>query len=133
MQKYGQYKGKRAIIFALEGEMGVGKTQFTKGIAKTLDIEDEIISPTFILESEYDTKKERAVLIHIDTWRMHDPQELLKLGFNKRILEKKIVVIEWAEKVSSVIREFDEEAIIIWINITYLKKQNERMISWGTI
>ena len=133
MQKYGQYKGKRAIIFALEGEMGVGKTQFTKGISKTLDIEDEIISPTFILESEYDTKKERAVLIHIDTWRMHDPQELLKLGFNKRILEKKIVVIEWAEKVSSVIREFDEEAIIIWINITYLKKQNERMISWGTI
>lgn len=132
-QKYEQYKDKRAIIFALEGKMGVGKTQFTKGLAKAMGVEDEVISPTFILESEYDTKKERAALIHIDTWRMREPEELLDLGFNKRILDKKVLAIEWAEKVVNIIREFDEEAIVIWVKIKYGKQLNERIISWAAL
>jgi L-threonylcarbamoyladenylate synthase len=132
-QGYEDLKGKRAIIFALEGEMGVGKTHFTKGLAKAMGVIEEVISPTFILENEYDTEKEKALLIHIDTWRMHNAEELLELGFNKRILEKKVMAIEWAEKVGNIIREFDEEAIIIWIKIIYGKNKNERFISWGTI
>ncbi len=132
-QKYEQYKGKRAIIFALEGEMGAGKTQFTKGLGKAMAITDEIISPTFILESEYDLEKEKAALIHIDAWRMQDPNELLTLGFNKRVFGKKVLAIEWAEKVTDIIREFDEEAIIIWVKITYGKNETERLISWGTL
>ena len=144
-QKYEKYKGKRAIIFALEGEMGVGKTQFTKGLALTLGIKDEVISPTFILESEYDSSQEKAALIHIDTWRMQNPEELLELGFTKRVLEKKVLAIEWAERVSSIIREFDEEAIIIWVKIKYGKRparnasysdagrENDRLISWGVL
>ena len=132
-QKYEIFKGKRAIIFALEGKMGVGKTQFTKGLAKAMEIKDEVVSPTFILESEYDTPKEKATLIHIDTWRMQNPKELYVLGFSKRISEKKVLAIEWAEKVANIIREFDEEAIIVWVNINYGKKQNERKISWGSI
>jgi L-threonylcarbamoyladenylate synthase len=132
-QKYEGHYGKRAVIFALEGEMGVGKTQFTKGLGKAMGVSDEVISPTFILESEYDTEKERAALIHIDTWRMQKPEELLELGFNKRILDKKMLAIEWAEKVSNVIREFDEEAIIIWVKIKYGKRENERLISWGVV
>ena len=113
--------------------MGVGKTQFTKGLAKTMGIKDEVVSPTFILENEYDTSKEMAALIHIDTWRMQDPEELLRLGFNKRILERKVLAIEWAEKVSNIIREFDEEAIIVWVKIKYAKRENERFISWGVV
>jgi L-threonylcarbamoyladenylate synthase len=132
-QKYETFKGKRAIVFALEGEMGSGKTQFTKGLAKGLGIKEEVISPTFILENEYDLSKERAAFIHIDTWRMQDPKELLQLGFNKRIIDKKILSIEWAEKTANIIREFDEEAIIIWVKINYGKKENERTISWGTL
>jgi L-threonylcarbamoyladenylate synthase len=132
-QKYAQYQGKRAIIFALEGEMGVGKTQFTKGLARAMDIKGEVISPTFILESEYDLEKEKAALIHIDTWRMQDAKELLELGFNKRVLEKKVLAIEWAEKVADIIREFDEEAIIIWVKILYGKAENERLLSWGSL
>lgn len=132
-QKYEQYKGKRAIIFALEGEMGVGKTQFTKGLARSMDIKDEVISPTFILESEYDLGKESAALIHIDTWRMQNAGELLELGFNKRVIEKKVIAIEWAEKVADIIREYDEEAIIVWVKIKYGEKENERLVSWGTL
>lgn len=132
-QKYEQYKGKRAIIFALEGEMGVGKTYFTKGLAKAIGIEDEVLSPTFILENEYDLKKEKLVLIHIDTWRIQEAKELLDLDFEKRVNEKKIIAIEWAEKVSDIIREFDEEAIIVWVKIKYGKGEKERFIGWGAI
>ena len=113
--------------------MGAGKTQFTKGLALGLGVKEEIVSPTFILENEYNLSKERAAFIHIDTWRMQDPKELLQLGFNKRIMEKKVLSIEWAEKATNIIREFDEEAIIIWVKINYGKKENERTISWGTL
>src|SRR3990172_8799812 len=121
--------------------MGSGKTQFTKGLAKDMGIEDDVISPTFILESEYDDSEEKAALIHIDTWRIQEPEELLELGFNKRILEKKVIAIEWAEKVANIIREFDEEAIIVWVKIKYLPRrskamaggENERLINWGII
>ncbi len=132
-QKYEKFKGKRAIIFALEGEMGSGKTQFTKGLAKAIGIEEDILSPTFILESEYSSKTNKISLIHIDTWRMQNPDELLKIGFEKRINEKGVISIEWAERVSDVIREFDEQAIILWVKIKYTKKFNERLISWGVI
>ena len=132
-QKYEQYQGNRAIIFALEGEMGVGKTQFTKGLAKAMGIDEEVISPTFVLENEYDNKQQRAALIHIDTWRMQEPEELLEMGFNQRILDKKVLAIEWAEKVGNIIREFDEEAIIVWVKIKYGKGENQRIISWGVI
>jgi len=132
-QKYEQYKSKRAIIFALEGEMGTGKTQFVKGLAKAMSINDEVVSPTFIIESEYNLKKEKAALIHIDTWRIRESKEILELGFNQRVSEKKVLAIEWAEKVSDIIKEFDEEAIIIWVKISYGKKEKERWISWGTL
>src|SRR4030042_221918 len=132
-QKYEQCKGKRALIFALEGEMGSGKTRFTKGLAKAMEINDEVVSPTFTLENEYDRAKEKAALIHIDAWRMQNTDELLSLGFEKRILEKKILAIEWAEKVADIIREYDEEAIIIWVKIKYGKGENERFISWGAL
>ena len=43
------------------------------------------------------------------------------------------IPIEWAEKVSNIIREFDEEAIIVWVKIKYAKRENERFISWGVV
>lgn len=132
-QSFEKYEGERAIVFALEGEMGTGKTQFTKGLAKAMGIDEEVVSPTFILESDYDLEGKRTKLIHIDTWRMQKPQELLELGFNKQIRNKFVFSIEWAEKVANIIREYDEEAIIIWVKIKYGKKENERLISWGTL
>jgi len=132
-QTYEKFKGVRAIIFALEGPMGSGKTQFTKGLALALGIEDEIISPTFILEAEYEAKDINEILIHIDTWRMQSPEELLQLGFNNQVKQKHVFSIEWAEKVGNIIRDYDEEAIIIWVKISYGKKENERLISWGVL
>lgn len=131
-QKYEQYLGSRSIVFALEGEMGSGKTIFTKGLAKAVGIKETITSPTYDLEHIYHINKKR-VFAHIDTWRMQDPEELDDLGFDKRILDKSIIVLEWADKVHSKIRKYAEDALVIWVKISYGKKPNERLINWKTL
>jgi len=133
-QKYENYLGKRPLIFALEGPMGAGKTQFTKGLGRAMGISDEIISPTFNLVLEYKSVKSDVELNHIDAWRLQNPEELEGLGLIKMLEEKKMVIaIEWAERVTEAIRKHRDEATIIWVKIAYGKKDNERLISWGVL
>lgn len=136
-QKYENYKDKRAIVFALEGEMGTGKTQFTKGLARAMGITELITSPTFALENEYSTIQPSShltmSLYHFDAWRLENSDELRVLGFEDLIKNKSVVSIEWAERVVDEIRKFDSDAIIIWINIKFGKKENERVIGWGNL
>jgi L-threonylcarbamoyladenylate synthase len=128
-QKYEKYQGQRAIVFALEGPMGVGKTQLTKGIARAMGIKEEVVSPTFIIEADYDQGK----LVHIDSWRLMNEEELKEMGFEKRISDKSVIVVEWAERVADLIRKYNEEAIVVWVKMAYGNKNNERLISFGTI
>jgi L-threonylcarbamoyladenylate synthase len=125
-QKYQQYQGQRAVVFALEGEMGAGKTQLTKGIARGMGITEEIVSPTFNLELDYNGK-----LVHVDAWRLASGQELENLGLKQRINDKSVVAIEWADRVADEIKKYNEEAVVIWVKITYGKGEAERLISWG--
>lgn len=130
-QKNENYLGKRSIVFALQGEMGAGKTQFTKGLAKAMGITELVTSPTFAIENEYQngTKK----LFHFDAWRLENSDEIKALGFENLIKNKAVVSIEWAEKVADIIRELDEEAVVIWIKIKFGREENERVISWGNL
>jgi len=130
-QKYESHKGTRAVIFALQGKMGAGKTIFTKGLAKAMGIEELVTSPTFAIENEYQSDKEK--LFHFDAWRLNKSDEMKALGFEDLIKNKSVISIEWAERVADIIREFDDEAIIIWVKINYGKEENERLISWGNI
>lgn len=130
-QKYEHNYKHRAIIFALQGEMGAGKTIFTKGLGKAMEITELITSPTFALENEY--SKGGKKLYHFDAWRMKNSEELKVLGFDKLIKNKSVISIEWAGRVGDIIRKFDDEAIIIWIKIENPQAggENERIISWG--
>jgi|SRR3990172_9056687 len=128
-QKFEKYLGQRALVFALEGPMGVGKTVFTKGLARAIGIKDEVVSPTYNLEEEYDNGK----LHHFDAWRIENTDELNSLGFSKKITDKTVIAIEWADRVTDEIRKYSEEAIIIWIKIKYARGENERIVSWGTL
>jgi len=130
-QKYEIHKDMRAIIFALQGEMGTGKTIFTKGLAKAMGINELVTSPTFAIENEYEDGKEK--LFHFDAWRLEKTDELRALGFEDLIKNKSVISIEWAERVADVVREFDDEAIIIWVNFKYGKNENDRLISWGNL
>lgn len=92
---------KQPLIFMLNGELGVGKTQFTKGIAKQLGIKQTIKSPSYNLINEYDYKRgdfASGKLIHADLWRVESEDALLQLGLESYMKLGNILVIEWADK-----------------------------------
>ncbi len=124
--KYGQNRTS-AVIFALEGPLGAGKTTFAKALAEAMGITDTIISPTFVLHREY------PQLDHIDAWRIEDPQELVNLGLSKMVLDKKVIVIEWAGRVKSQITNFKSQVQIIWIKFDYTQNEGERTLTFSEI
>ncbi len=130
-QKYQSYLGKRALVFALQGEMGAGKTQFTKGLALAMGIDELVTSPTYAIENEYKTGK--SELFHFDAWRLENSDQLGDLGFSELIKNKSVISIEWAEKVKEEIEKIDEDALVVWIRINVGKKDDERLISWGIL
>src|SRR3989344_716675 len=127
-QKYEKSIRKRTVVFALEGQMGTGKTIFAKGLAKAMGVSGEVVSPTFQLEMVYEARHDntRLKLIHVDAWRMETAGELARLGFEQRVSEGSVVVVEWADRVAEEIREYEEEAVIVWVRIEYGKDKDER-------
>lgn len=78
-------------VLTLEGDLGAGKTTFTKGLAKGLDIKRTVNSPTFTIVKEY---KGRLPLYHLDVYRLEDSDE--DIGFDEYFYGKGVSVIEWA-------------------------------------
>ena len=86
-------------LLALIGDLGSGKTNFTKEFAKSLGIEETITSPTFTLLKEYHEKE--IDFVHFDVYRLTEPEELYDLGYEDYINNGYITVIEWADIVES--------------------------------
>lgn len=80
-------------VVLLNGDLGVGKTVFTKGIALGLKVNDLITSPTFTIVREYDGDKLK--LYHFDMYRVEDEDELYELGLDEYFNERSVCVIEW--------------------------------------
>jgi L-threonylcarbamoyladenylate synthase len=85
--------GQTPLVFALEGPLGAGKTQFAKGVAEALGVTEMVASPTYVLVKEYVGEDVRFV--HADLWRLHDV-DLNELGLDEYIKPGTILVIEWA-------------------------------------
>ena len=87
------------VVVALSGELGAGKTQFTKGIGESLGVKEIINSPTYTIINEYPYTRDgkERILAHMDTWRLTD-DELSKSGLIQNLELGNIVVIEWADK-----------------------------------
>jgi tRNA threonylcarbamoyladenosine biosynthesis protein TsaE len=84
----------KGAIITLEGDLGAGKTTFTKGIAHGLNITATVNSPTFTIIKEYDGDLK---LYHIDAYRLENGQE--DLGFDDYFYGDGVTVIEWASKI----------------------------------
>lgn len=86
------------VVVALSGELGAGKTQFTKGIAQSLGVKEIVNSPTYTIINEYPYERDgKKTLAHMDTWRLEN-DELEKSGLIQHLEHGDIVVIEWADK-----------------------------------
>ncbi len=95
---------KPGDIIALSGDLGSGKTTFTKGIGKGLGVKDSkrINSPTFVLIKEYSGK---IPLYHLDLYRLDALKEIENLAVEEYIYGTGVTVIEWAEKIKCLLPE----------------------------
>ena len=97
-------------IYTLNGDLGVGKTVFTKGLAAGLGIKEPVTSPTFTILQEYESGC--LPLYHFDVYRIGDPEEMDEIGYEDYFYGHGICLIEWAELIEELI---PEEAIAVYI------------------
>ncbi len=100
---------KEGSIYCLSGDLGVGKTVFTKGFAEGIGVDDYITSPTFTIVNEYEGKFK---FYHFDVYRITDPDELFDIGFDEYIFGDGVCLIEWAEIIKEELPE-----TCVWITI----------------
>ena len=84
-------------VIILSGDLGAGKTQFSKGIAQGLGISDEITSPTFNIMSEYDGTDLK--LLHFDLYRLESPKELEDIDYFANLESGAVCLVEWGDKI----------------------------------
>ncbi len=91
-----------ATLVTLSGGLGVGKTAFTKVVARTLGVEELVTSPTFVLQKIYPLRSESSKfkkLIHIDAYRLEDGETLTPLGLDELLKDPgNLILLEWPEK-----------------------------------
>ena len=97
-------------IYTLNGDLGVGKTVFTKGLAAGLGIKEPVTSPTFTILQEYESGL--LPLYHFYVYRIGDPEEMDEIGYEDYFYGHGICLIEWAELIEELI---PEEAIAVYI------------------
>lgn len=90
-------------VIAYEGGMGVGKTAFTRGLAKGLGIAADVCSPTFSLVNDY--RGEKATLYHFDMFRVEGFSDLYSTGFFDYLDTGGILAIEWSENIAGALPE----------------------------
>lgn len=125
-EKLGAIVGKLLLkgdFLALTGDLGAGKTAFTKGVAKGLGIDTEVASPTFTIINEYHGRD--INLAHMDVYRLKNPEELENIGFYD-YLQDFVVVMEWADKVKEILPEE-----VLWVDFKVLG-ENKRQIKFSS-
>ena len=124
-------KHKRALVVGLSGNLGSGKTAFTKEVAAVLGIKDTVQSPTFILERIYKIPEKSALastfkhLVHIDAYRLEGVGELAHLGWAEIVRDpENLIFIEWPERVAAALPKG-----MMKIRFTFIN-EHTRKIAW---
>ncbi|MBO5884802.1 MAG: tRNA (adenosine(37)-N6)-threonylcarbamoyltransferase complex ATPase subunit type 1 TsaE [Clostridia bacterium] len=121
-KKYAQ-SIKSPVVISLVGDLGAGKTTFTKGFAEGLDIKDLVTSPTFTIMNDYNSG--RLPLYHFDMYRLGSKEEAIELGFEEYFDLRKlngVAVVEWAENVEGLL-----PTLFVEINIIKLEESKRKI------
>ena len=87
---------KPGDIVTLDGDLGAGKTVFTKGICEYFNVKDYVVSPTYTIVNEY---RGDIPIYHFDIYRLEEEEELYNIGFYEYLNSDALVIVEWAEKI----------------------------------
>ena len=87
---------EHGLVIGLSGDLGAGKTQLVRGLARGLDIVARVHSPTFTLVNEYGGGRWR--LFHLDLYRLESPAQIIGAGLEEYLQPDGVAVIEWAER-----------------------------------
>ena len=109
---------RRGDVVLLDGEMGAGKTVFSKGVARGLGIEEEVTSPTYAYMNDYDGN-----LFHYDCYRIESVEQAERLGLAD-YFDMGICLIEWAQNIAPLLPKTVKRVVIKKIS------ENERLISY---
>ena len=114
-EQLGQRLGKvltPGTVIAYEGDLGAGKTAFTRGLARGLGASDRVTSPTYTIVNEY--LGGRMPLFHFDMYRLGSSDELFDIGWEDYLARKGVCAVEWSERVADAL----EDPLIIRIEKT---------------
>lgn len=106
-QALGEAWGRAAtsgLVIGLTGDLGAGKTQLAKGIARGLGVTGRIHSPTFTLVNQYESG--RLPFFHIDLYRLETPEQIIAAGLEEYFHPAGVTVIEWAERWPDAVARF---------------------------
>ena len=94
---------KAGTVYTLIGDLGVGKTVLTQGLAKGLEIQEPISSPTFTIVQVYE--EGRMPLYHFDVYRIGDVEEMEEIGYEDYFYGEGVTLIEWANLIEEILPE----------------------------
>ena len=103
-EELGRRLGKRVApgtVIAYTGDLGAGKTAFTRGLARGLGVADRVTSPTFTIVQEYDGG--RLPLYHFDVYRIGDVSEMDEVGYEDYFYGGGVTLIEWSSLISEIL------------------------------
>lgn len=115
---------KPGMVIAYEGDLGAGKTAFTRGLAKGLGAADRVTSPTFTIVNEY--LSGRLPLFHFDMYRLGSADELWDIGWEDYLLRGGVCAVEWSENIREAL-----EADTIWVRIEKTGEQSRKITVVG--
>ena len=124
-QQLGQRLGRclqAGAVVAYTGDLGAGKTAFTRGLAQGLDIEMQVTSPTFTIVNEYEGG--RLPLFHFDMYRLSSSEELFDIGWEDYLARGGVCAVEWSEIVDDAL-----DADCIRVDIRRGQTDEQRVIS----
>ena len=110
---FGKWIGEKALpgqVYTLVGDLGVGKTVFTQGVAEGLGITEPVNSPTFTIIQEYESG--RMPFYHFDVYRIGDIEEMDEVGFEEYVMGDGVSLIEWANLIEEILPEHYQKITI---------------------
>jgi len=114
-------------VIALSGDLGAGKTQFVRGLARGLGFTGRVHSPTFTLVNEYGGG--RLKLFHLDLYRLETPEQIRSAGIDEYLTPDGVSVIEWAERLEEGGWKMEDGKRYLRVEITILN-ETEREIAY---